>query len=513
MRPLRPAARPPARAARDRLELGLRPGAGPLPRQPLGPHLRDLGRGAGAVRGDGRRERPRPAVPGPAGSLGVTATVKHFAGYSQSINGHDRNEALLPLSYLQSVILPSYAGGIDAGAETVMVDSGSINGVPATASHYLLTDILRDQMGFKGVVISDYQDVQALQTAYHIAANLAGAIAKAVNAGVDMSMEVFSPDQWQTAILQDVDSGAIKMSRINEAVRRILTLKFQLGLFDQPCVSDPSTPCVDASAANAAVTAGRDRTLSAAQESMTLLRNQNNVLPLSPTAKVVVTGPSADSMTNQLGGWSVSWQGVFGAGHVCCMGPADQIPPGTTVQKGIQATDANAVYAPDGNTAAPARPRTPTSSPSARRRTPKGSATTRPRAAAGPAGADHGAGGHRQAGDRRRHRRPSGRARPGREGERDADGLPGQHRGRPGRRRRDLRQGQPERQAAGQLAVGRRQRRRRLRRRRAVTARRPAEVLRPAAGHRLRAGPRLQPALPVRVRPVLHDVHHERTCR
>ncbi len=290
--------------------------------------------------------------PGPAGSLDVTATVKHFAGYSQAINGHDRNEALLPLNYLQSMILPSYAGGIDAGVGTVMADSGSINGVPATGSHYLLTHILRDQMHFQGVVISDYQDVQALQTAYHVAANPAEAIAKAVNAGVDMAMYVVNPDQWQSAIVQDVNSGAIKKSRINEAVGRILTLKFQLGLFDQPCVSDPNTPCVDANAANAAVTAGRAGTLSAAQESMTLLRNQNNTLPLSSTAKVVVTGPSADSMTNQLGGWSVSWQGVFGAGHVCCMGPPDQIPPGTTVQQGVRNNDPNAVYVPDGDTAA-----------------------------------------------------------------------------------------------------------------------------------------------------------------
>jgi len=290
-------------------------------------------------------------APGPAGSLGVTATVKHFAGYSQSINGHDRNEALLPLSYLQSMILPSYAGGIHAGVGTVMVDSGSINGVPATGSHYLLTDILRNQMHFQGVVISDYQDVQSLQTAYNVAANPADAIAKAVNAGVDMAMYVTAPDQWQSAILQDVQSHAISMSRINEAVRRILTLKFQLGLFDEPCVTNQNAPCVDANAANAAVTAGRDVTLSAAQESMTLLRNQNNTLPLSPTAKVVVTGPSADSMTNQLGGWSVSWQGVFGAGHVCCMGPPDQIPPGTTVLKGIQGEDSNVVFAPDQATA------------------------------------------------------------------------------------------------------------------------------------------------------------------
>ena len=85
-----------------------------------------------------------------------------------------------------------------------MVDSGSINGVPATGSHYLLTDILRNQMHFQGVVISDYQDVQALQTAYHVAANPAEAIAKAVNAGVDMAMYVIGPDQWQAAILQDV---------------------------------------------------------------------------------------------------------------------------------------------------------------------------------------------------------------------------------------------------------------------------------------------------------------------
>lgn len=285
------------------------------------------------------------------GGLKVDATVKHFAGYSQSVNGHDRNEALLPLSYLQSTILPSYAGAIDAGAGTVMVDSGSINGVPATASHYLLTDILRGQMGFQGVVISDYQDVPALQSTYHIAGDLAGAIADAVNAGVDMSMEVSNPDQWQAAILQDVKSGAISRARIDQAVRRILTMKFDLGLFDQPCVTDPGKPCVDAGKADAAVTAGRDQTLKAAQESITLLRNQNGALPLAPGSKVVVTGPSADSMTNQLGGWSVSWQGVFGAGHVCCMGPANQIPPGTTVLKGVQAADANAIYAPDQATA------------------------------------------------------------------------------------------------------------------------------------------------------------------
>jgi len=280
---------------------------------------------------------------GAGNSLNVTATVKHFAGYSESINGHDRAEAQLPLRYLQDTFLPSYAGAINAGAGTVMVDSGSINGVPATASHYLLTTLLRDRLGFKGVVISDFGDVPALASTYHLASDLAGAAALAVNAGVDMTMLPFNADQWQAAMQQDVKNGSITVGRINQAVQRILTLKFQLGLFDHPTV--------DAGAADAAVTAGRDVTLQAARESITLLRNQNNVLPLSPSANVVVTGPSADSMTNQLGGWSVSWQGVFGAGHVCCMGPADQIPPGTTVLQGLESEDPNVVSAPDQATA------------------------------------------------------------------------------------------------------------------------------------------------------------------
>ena len=280
---------------------------------------------------------------GGQGGLRVTATVKHFAGYSESINGHDRVQAELPIRYLQDTFMPSYAGAIKAGAGTVMVDSGSVNGVPATASHWLLTTELRHRLGFRGVVISDYGDVPALATTYHMAADLKGAAALAINAGVDMAMLPFNADQWQTAVQQDVADGSISRARIDQAVRRILTLKFDLGLFDHPKV--------DASKADAAVEAGRNVTLRAARESITLLRNQNNTLPLASSSKLVVTGPSADSMTNQLGGWSVSWQGVFGAGHVCCMGPADQIPPGTTVLQGLKAEDPNVTYAPDQATA------------------------------------------------------------------------------------------------------------------------------------------------------------------
>jgi beta-glucosidase len=153
----------------------------------------------------------------------------------------------------------------------------------------------------------------------------------------------FNAEQWQAAVQQDVANGSIPMSRINQAVRRILTLKFSLGLFDHPLVH--------ASKADAAVEAGRDVTLKAAQESITLLKNQNSVLPLSPSAHLVVTGPNADNMAYQLGGWSVSWQGVSTSGHVCCEGPPGMIPPGTTVLKGLQNGDPNVTYAADQATA------------------------------------------------------------------------------------------------------------------------------------------------------------------
>jgi beta-glucosidase len=297
----------------------------------------------------------------------VAATVKHFAGYSQAINGHDRAEAQLPIRYLQDTILPSYQGGIDAGAATVMVNSGSLNGIPATASHYLLSDVLRGKMGFKGVVISDFGDVGALQSAYHVAADFAGAVAKAVNAGVDVSMTPFDSTGWQDAMLQNVRNRVISEARVDESVRRVLTLKFQLGLFDHPFV--------DASKADAAVTANRDLARRAADESITLLRNEkgasgNPTLPLATNlGKIVVAGPSAGCaapgpdcaapVANQLGGWSVSWQGPFQqldpADHRnCCIGRPDQIPDATTVFQGIKAAvspSTNVVLARDQQTA------------------------------------------------------------------------------------------------------------------------------------------------------------------
>jgi len=273
--------------------------------------------------------------------LQVASTVKHFAAYSESINGHDRVEAQIPIRYLQDLFLPSYAGGINAGADTVMVNSGSINGIPATASHFLLTTELRQRLGFTGVVISDYNDVFALQTTYHIAPDLESAVAEAVNAGVDMAMNAISSRNYDAALIAAVHDGLVPMWRINQAVTRILTLKFKLGLFDHPFV--------DATKANDAISGNVALDRQAADESMTLLQNQKGTLPLSTSSNVTVVGPNADSIPDTLGGWSVSWQGVFDNNkQACCGGPPDQIPTQTvTVWKGIQASDGNATLAPD----------------------------------------------------------------------------------------------------------------------------------------------------------------------
>lgn len=251
----------------------------------------------------------------------VAATVKHFAGYSQPFSGHDRTEAHLDPRYLQDTILPSYKAAVDAGADTVMVNSGSVNGVPAHASHYLLTDLLRRQWGFKGVVVSDWDDVKNLQAAYHLTDSYAGAVAIAVNAGVDMGMlPPGSVDGFVQGLLDDVKTHKVSRHRIDEAVARILTLKFKLGLFEHPYV--------DASKANGiALGADKDLAVQAATESQVLLRNDGNVLPLSTgIGKVVVTGPSADSIPNQDGGWTIAWQGI----------PDGTTDPGVTVYQGIK---------------------------------------------------------------------------------------------------------------------------------------------------------------------------------
>jgi beta-glucosidase len=263
----------------------------------------------------------------------LTATAKHFAGYGSPDNGHDRTPAFIPIRQLQDTILPPFQSQIDAGVRTVMANSGSVNGIPVHASRYMLTEQLRQRMGFTGVVISDWEDVRSLVTRYRVAPDYPSAIAMAVNAGVDMTMEPSEAGEFTRGLLQVVRDGRVSTRRIDEAVRRVLTLKFQLGLFERPFV--------DPAAADRAVTGvGRDVARRLATESMVLLRNENATLPLSAAAvrKLVVAGDTADSVPRQLGGWTIGWQGVPEGGPV---------PDAVTVLEGVRAAapSANVVHA------------------------------------------------------------------------------------------------------------------------------------------------------------------------
>ncbi|HWC82677.1 MAG TPA: glycoside hydrolase family 3 N-terminal domain-containing protein [Pseudonocardiaceae bacterium] len=256
------------------------------------------------------------------------ATVKHFAGYGAASSGQDRTDADMSLRWFSDDELPSYAGGLNAGADTVMVDSGAINGVPATSSHYLLTTVLRQQLHFTGIVVSDWQDILALQQTYHVAADYEHAAALAVNAGVDMAMEPYNAPGFESAVTSAVHDGLISPARITQAAERVLELKFRTGVFDHPYV--------DASKANQILGMDTGLARTAAAESSVVLQNNNNALPLPASAHVTVTGPNADSIPATLGGWSIGWQGV----------PDGSPETAVTVLKGLtSAGGANVSYA------------------------------------------------------------------------------------------------------------------------------------------------------------------------
>ena len=254
----------------------------------------------------------------------VAATAKHFAGYSAPDSGLDRTDATISEAELRALHLPPFQAGIDAGVDTVMVNSGSVNGEPVHASHRLLTDVLRGELGFRGVVISDWQDIENLITKYHVADDMVEAVTLAINAGIDMSMIPLNAPEFVSSVEQAVAQGDISEARIDESVARILRLKFELGLFDDPYV--------DADQANEVVEDPADRPLArdAARKSMVLLEN-DGTLPLGDSLdEVLVTGPASNDAPNQLGGWTVGWQGAFG------LPPDVTVPEVTTIREGIE---------------------------------------------------------------------------------------------------------------------------------------------------------------------------------
>jgi beta-glucosidase len=231
----------------------------------------------------------------------VSASLKHYVGYSYPTTGGDRSPALIPENTLREYFLPTFAAAVKAGAHTVMVNSSEVNGTPGHANSYLLKNVLRDELGLEGFVVSDWMDIKGLVSTHHIAANEKEATRIAVLAGIDMSM-VPSDYSFSNLLLELAQEGKVPASRIDEAVRRILTVKYQLGLFEDPLRGIDSKTVIGSPES-------RQVSLEAARESITLLKNENQVLPLAKTAHVLVTGPDADSLIPLNNGWSYTWQG------------------------------------------------------------------------------------------------------------------------------------------------------------------------------------------------------------
>ena len=230
----------------------------------------------------------------------VAACLKHYMAYGAPFSGKDRTPAILTEQDMREKYFRPFKECVEAGALSVMVNSASINGVPTHANKVLLTDGLKDGLDWDGMIVTDWADVNNLFTREHIAADRKEALALAINAGIDMIMEPY--DTLCCADLKAaVEEKLIPMSRIDDAVRRVLRLKYRLGLFENP-VWD--TAAYGEYASDAFVAAAKQ----AAAESEVLLKNEG-VLPIRKGSRILVTGPCANSIRSLNGGWSYTWQG------------------------------------------------------------------------------------------------------------------------------------------------------------------------------------------------------------
>lgn len=236
--------------------------------------------------------------------INVAACMKHFIGYSDPRSGKDRTPAYIPEIQLREYFLPGFQAAVDAGVATVMINSGDVNGIPCHANKYLLQDVLRKELGFTGVAVSDWEDIIRLHTRHKVADSPKEAVRMAVMAGVDMSM-VPNDFSFYTLLVELVNEGAVPMERIDEAVGRILTLKFKLGLFDNPFPEKNTDQFGKPEYTQIA--------LDAAHECMTLLKNDSvkgaPVLPLAKNTRVLLCGPGANALSSLNGCWSYTWQG------------------------------------------------------------------------------------------------------------------------------------------------------------------------------------------------------------
>ncbi len=231
----------------------------------------------------------------------VAACMKHYLGYSVPLTGKDRTPAWIPERMLREIFVPPFAAGAKAKVATVMVNSSEINGIPMHSYKYALDDLLRGELGFDGFIVSDWADIDNLFTREKIASSQRQAVKIAVMAGIDMSMVPYDYS-FYNHLVDLVQKGEVPMKRIDQAVRNILKVKKQLGLFDNAYPDKEARK-------NFATPEATQINLQAAQECITLLKNTNHVLPLAKDKKVLVTGPTANLLSVLNGGWTITWQG------------------------------------------------------------------------------------------------------------------------------------------------------------------------------------------------------------
>ena len=231
----------------------------------------------------------------------VAACLKHYMGYGVPVSGKDRTPALIAENELREKYFEPFRAAINAGALSVMVNSGIINNVPTHTDGRLINGWLKEELGFDGVVVTDWADVQNLLSRDRMAADYAEAVKIAINAGIDMVMEPYNLAFCPT-LLTLVKKGEVSQARIDDAVRRVLRLKLRLGLFEKPYWSPAEYPKIKKKE-------HIEGAKSAADESITLLKNHGSILPLKKGTRILVAGPNGNSMRTLNGGWSYSWQG------------------------------------------------------------------------------------------------------------------------------------------------------------------------------------------------------------
>ena len=231
----------------------------------------------------------------------VGTSTKHYFAYGAPWTGKDRTPAYLSPQMIREKYFEPFKQAALAGTLTMMVNSGSINGVPVHASYEYLTKWLKEDLQWDGFLVTDWADINNLFSREHVAKDKKDAIRIAINAGIDMSMDPYSVD-FCVLLKELVNEGKVKMSRIDDAVRRILRAKYRLGLFDKPNTGGKGYEKFGSDE-------HAQKALQAAEESEVLLKNEGNILPLDKGKKILLTGPNANQMRCLHGGWSYTWQG------------------------------------------------------------------------------------------------------------------------------------------------------------------------------------------------------------